>query len=129
MRLTRSLPSLLLVATATLIAYAASALEITTYYAPDSRIVPAASSLIQSGTSTINIAANDLVDPTIVGSLAAAATAGRTVTAVLNLSGGTARSIAAAQLATAGVTVYASTMRNVIANHLLTVQRRHRRRR
>jgi hypothetical protein len=95
--------------------------SITTYYAPDSRITPAVQSLLAASAGTVNFAANDLTDPAITGSLAATSTRGVTVTACLNLSGGTARTIAANTLAAAGVTVYSSTMSNLIGNHVLTV--------
>lgn len=100
---------------------ASAAPEITTYYAPNSQLIPAAQHLISSGTATIHIAANTLTDARLIGSLATARSAGRTVVAVLNVSGGTARSLAAQSLHAAGVTVYLSDMPDLLANHVLTV--------
>lgn len=105
----------------TLLTLPAVALVVTTHWAPDATLVPAAQLLISSGTSTVHIAANTLVDDRIVSSLATSASNGRSVVAVLNLSGGTARSIAAQRLLAAGVTVYSSNMPDLLENHLLTV--------
>ena len=92
-----------------------------TYYAPDSRITPAVPSLCAVSAGTVHVAANTLTDPAIVGSLCSASSRGCSVTCVLNLSGGTLRSIAAQQLAASGCVVYSSTMSDTIGNHLLSV--------
>ncbi|HUD75926.1 MAG TPA: phospholipase D-like domain-containing protein [Terracidiphilus sp.] len=94
---------------------------VNTFWAPDANLKPTVLSLIGSATTSVYISSNDLVDADIVGSLCSASTRISSVVAVLNLSGGTARSIAARSLNMAGVEVLSSTMTNTIPNHLLIV--------
>jgi hypothetical protein len=78
----RHLLALLIVAAAA----AAAAAADRTYYSPDSQIVPAVQSLITSASTSVQISANVLTDPAIIGSLITSLT-GTTGTIVYSTSG------------------------------------------
>lgn len=119
---TRSLLfSILTLSTIVLASFSSRAAEVTTIYSPDSRLPAAAVDLVDTSSGTLQISANYLTDPRVIGSLCAASTRGQTVAAVLNLTSGTSCKLAAQQLAAAGVTVFSSTMANTFGNHLLAV--------
>jgi hypothetical protein len=94
---------------------------LSTYYAPDPRIVPSATSLITSGTSQINFAANVFTDPVVAGALCHAASNGKAVKAILDPSAGTTAIREYRSLISSGGSVWFNPMQNRIENHILTV--------
>lgn len=92
-----------------------------TYYAPDSRIVPAVISLANSATTNINLAANVFTDTSFSGALAMAATRGVTVNCVVDISHGTTAVREYQTLAAAGANIWFANFPNTIGNHVLTM--------
>lgn len=92
-----------------------------TYYAPDVRITEAAVGLVNSSTGAINVASNAFSDQSLISALCLAASRGVAVSAVLDVTTGTAASIPYRQLTTSGGSVWIANFPNRIENHVFTI--------
>lgn len=91
-----------------------------TYFAPDSRIIPAAIDMVNASNGTINVAANVFNDTSFSGVLAIASTRGVTVNGVFDVSKGTSAVREYKTLLNAGGHVWLATIPNTIGNHVFT---------
>src|SRR5271157_2563951 len=89
------------------------------YYVPNSQLKPAAMAVVAAAATSIDVAANVLTDAETIGVLAHAASTGKTVRAILDVTAGTSNLRAAAKLHAAGALVYSASFADQIGNHLL----------
>lgn len=91
-----------------------------TYYAPDTRLVPAVVSLINSASTSVNIAASVLTDPQITSALALAASRGVAVQGVFPSTSGTSQVSGYKAIIASGGSAWLAPFADTAANRFIT---------